>query len=279
MRELISAQELSDRLDDDRVIVLDASLHLPATGRDARAEYAAAHVAGARFLDLAILTDPAATAPNAVPNRAQFAERLAQLGISAGDRVVLYDDSVLRSSARAWFIFKLHGWQDVAILDGGLRAWRSSDLPLESGTPQWDRSSLSETDLSGTGASLRDKEQVRANVRSGAEQVVDARDEARFRGEEGSGSTGHIPGALNVPFTRLLDDDGRFRSADAVRAELQAAGVDADRPIITSCNSGVTACVVLFAARMAGARRLALYDGSWLEWGNDPSTPKASGAA
>lgn len=276
---MISAQELSDRLDDDRLIVLDASLHLPATGRDAHAEYAAAHIPGARFLDLATLTDPAGSAPNAVPTRAQFAERLAQLGISAGDRVVLYDDSVLRSSARAWFVFKLHGWQDVAILDGGLRAWRSSGLPLDSGTPHWERSSLSEADLSATGASLRDKEQVRANVRSGAEQVVDARDEARFRGEEGSGSAGHIPGALNVPFTRMLDDDGRFRSGDAVRAELQAAGVDADRPIITSCNSGVTACVVLFAARMAGARQLALYDGSWVEWGNDPSTPKASGAA
>lgn len=279
MHDLLSPHDLSSQLQDQRLIILDASFHLPASGRDAKAEYAEGHLPGARFLDLATLNDPAGDAPNAVPTAAQFARRLAELGVTAGDKVVLYDDSTLRSSARAWFIFQLYGWPDLAILDGGLAAWRAAGLPLEKGVSKWERSSLTAEDLRRDPAVLRSKAQVRANLGSAAEQMVDARDEARFKGEEGSGSEGHIPGARSVPFTKVLDEGGSFKSPEAIREELSAAGVDLRQPIVTSCNSGVTACVVLFAARLAGAERLALYDGSWLDWGGDPSTPKASGAA
>lgn len=279
MQDLLSPAELSRQLQNQPPVFLDASFHLPSSGRDAQAEYTVGHIPGARFLDLASLSNPDGDAPNAVPTAAQFAERLAQLGVAAGDQVVLYDDSTLRTSARAWFIFRLYGWAEVAILDGGLAAWRKAGLPLEEGLPEWGRSQLTAVDLTRDEARLRDKAQVSANLDRAAEQVVDARDAARFRGEEGSGSEGHIPGARNVPFTRMLDEGGAFKSPDAIREELHQAGVDLDQPIVTSCNSGVTACVVLFGARLAGADKLALYDGSWLDWGGDPATPKEAGEA
>lgn len=282
MNELIDVHRLAADAGKPDAI-LDASLHLPAAGRDARAEFIAGHIPGARFLDLATLTDPAADAPAAVPSIAQFAERLAALGVSAGDRVVLYDDSALRTSARAWFIFRLYGWRDVAVLDGGLAAWRAAGLPLETGAVEPPRSPLAPADLRPAPGALRDKAQVLTNLAARREQIVDARDEGRFTGS--SADTvhglpgGHIPGARNLPFTRLLTADGRFRGEEELRAAFADAGVDLREPIVGSCGSGVTASVVLFAARRLGAERVALYDGSWLDWGADPATPKETGPA
>lgn len=282
MNDLIDVQRLAAS-DGKTGVILDASLHLPGARRDARAEFIAGHIPGARFLDLATLTDPAAEAPGAVPNAEQFAERLRALGVSADDKVVLYDDSALRTSARAWFIFRLYGWRDVAVLDGGLAAWRAAGLPLEAGEAEPVRSSLSSADLRPASDTLRDKAQVLGNLRTRREQIVDARDEGRFTGS--SADTvhglpgGHIPGARNLPFTRLLTGNGRFRDADEMRGVFADAGVDLREPIVGSCGSGVTASVVLFAARRLGAERVALYDGSWLDWGADPATPKETGPA
>lgn len=282
MDSLVTVEDVTKSAEGRAVVVLDASLHLPSAARDARAEFAAGHIPGARFLDLASLSDPAAEAPKAVPSAAQFADRLATLGVEPGAAVILYDDSVLRTSARAWLIFRLHGWRDVAVLDGGLAAWKSAGLPVEPGEAEVARSSLVESDLRRSDGLLRGKAQMLANIEQGAEQVVDARDEDRFNGKADTVHGlpgGHIPGARNLPYTRLLTSDGRLRPDGELRAVFADAGINLAEPIVGACGSGVTASVVLFAARRLGAERLALYDGSWLDWGADPATPKAKGGA
>lgn len=282
MDSLIDARRLAELHRNGDAVILDASLHLPAAGRNAKAEFAGGHIPGARFLDLASLADPEADAPGAVPNPRQFAERLASLGVAPRSPVVLYDDSALRTSARAWFIFRLYGWRDVAILDGGLGAWRAAGLPLEEGAVDMPQSSLAADDLTRDNGALRDKAQMLANLDHRSEQVVDARDADRFTGR--SVDTvhhlpgGHIPGARNLPFTRVLADDGRFRPEEELREEFARAGIDLHAPLTGSCGSGITASVVLFAAHLLGARA-ALYDGSWLDWGSDPATPKELGEA
>ena len=282
MESLIDARRLAELHRTGDTVILDASLHLPAAERDAKAEFAQGHIPGARFLDLANLADPEADAPGAVPNREQFTERLACLGIAPGDHVVLYDDSALRTSARAWFIFRLYGWRDVAVLDGGLGAWRAAGLPLEAGDAGATRSSIEPSDLTRDDRALRNKAHMLGNLEQRREQVVDARDADRFTGR--SVDTvhqlpgGHIPGARNLPFTNMLREDGRFRPLEELRDEFDRAGLDLDAPLTGTCGSGVTASVVLFAAHLLGAQA-ALYDGSWLDWGSDPATPKEVGEA
>ena len=282
MDSLIDARQLAELHRTGDAVILDASLHLPAARRDAKAEFARGHIPGARFLDLASLADPEADAPGAVPSPGQFAERLASLGIAPGNRVVVYDDSALRTSARAWFIFRLYGWRDVAILDGGLGAWRTAGLPLEEGEVSVVRSFPTRSSFERNDGALRDKAQMLANLEHRREQVVDARDADRFTGR--SVDTvhqlpgGHIPGARNLPFTKLLTEDGRFRPKEELRAAFIDAGLDLDAPLTGSCGSGITASVVLFAAHLLGVRA-ALYDGSWMDWGSDPAMPKELGEA
>jgi len=280
MDDLVSTGWLAERLQDAGLVILDASSHLPAN-RDAATEFAAAHIPGARFLDLASWTDPGSDVPSAVPNAAQFAERLQQLGIGAMDRVVIYDDSAVKTSARAWFIFRLHGFTDVAILDGGLGKWRTEGHPLESGTPEPREARGAR---SGPAAfSTRSKHDLLANLELGREQVVDARSEARFRGTEPEAkegvSSGHIPDSLNLPYGELLNEDGTFREPDELGQIFEEAGVDLDQPVVTTCGSGVTAAVLLFALHRMGKGDVSLYDGSWSEWGADPHMPKASEAS
>ncbi len=282
MDSLVSTEWLAEHLAAPDLAVLDASSHLPAAGRDARAEFAAAHIPQARFLDLASLVDPGSDVPAAVPTGHQLEERLAALGIARGQRIVVYDDSDVRTAARAWFILRLRGKAEVAILDGGLGKWRAEGRAVEPGAAAA-LSSLSPGRAAAEPAltAVRTKADLLANLATGAEQVVDARDPGRFTGElpdfRPEVAPGHIPGSRNLPFGQVLDEDGTYKRPDALRAVFATAGIDLARPVVTTCGGGVTAAVLLFALHLAGTDEVALYDGSWADWGHDPATPKALG--
>jgi len=280
MDDLVSTAWLAERLVEPGLVVVDASAHLPDTGRDARAEFEAAHIPGARFLDLDKLKDLSSPVPAALPTAEQFAARMKEIGVNDGDRVVIYDASAVRTSARAWFIFRMHGTREVAILDGGLGKWRAEVRPIESGERTFEAGSFSPQ--SGPG-NVRTKAHMLANIVSDSEQVLDARGAGRFTGEEPEirpgMPSGHIPGACNLPFGRVLKPDGTFRDEAGLRAAFSEAGIDLEKPVVTTCGSGVTASVLLFAMHLLGKDNIALYDGSWSEWAVDPDTPKATGPA
>ncbi len=276
---LVSTDWLADHLGASGLVVLDASHHLPAAARDAAAEFAAAHIPGARFLGLASLFDAGSPVPYAFPTPAQLADRLASLGVASDAAIVIYDDSAIRTSARAWFVLTASGRENVAILDGGLGKWRSEGRALESGAP--DVSPAAPATLTAP-TRVRTKADMLANIDSRAEQVLDARGADRVYG---SGvdpvhgvPNGRIPGARNLPFTEALKADGTYKSPGELRAAFTAAGIDLDAPVAATCGSGVTASVLLFAMHLLGKQDAALYDGSWSEWGSDPATPKAEGA-
>ena len=276
MDQLVSTEWLAARLGAEDLVVIDATMHLPGSDRDARAEFEAGHIRGARFLDLASFIDESSPVPKAFPTPAQFAAKMGELGIAPGSRIVLYDDSAIRSAARAWVIFDSYGEEKVAILDGGLGKWRAEGRDLSSRVFDHSPRPCAQGKC---GRTIVSKDKVRESLGSGNVQIVDARDAARFEGREGSGSQGHIPGARNLPFVALLAEDGTYKSPEEIRTEFTKAGVDLERPIVTSCNSGMTACVLLFGLELAGVRNAALYDGSWMEWGADPATPKEKGEA
>jgi thiosulfate/3-mercaptopyruvate sulfurtransferase len=281
MDSLVSTDWLARELGAPDLKVLDASAHLPATNRDPRAEFAAAHIPGALFLDLPSLKDAASSVPNALPTADQFAARMAELGVNRDDRVVIYDGSDVKTSSRAWFILRMNGMRHIAILDGGLTKWKAEGRPLEKG--QAGPIAATAQPSSADWSNVRSKDHMLANIASGAEQVLDARDAGRFTGETVDTvhglPGGHIPGARNLFFRDLFAEDGTFRSAGEMRAAFEAAGIDLSRPITTTCGSGVTASVLLFALHLLGVDDAALYDGSWSEWGADPATPKETGAA
>ncbi len=280
MDDLVSTAWLAERLGEPDLVVIDASAHLPDAGRDARAEFEAAHIPGARFLDLESLKDVASPVPAALPTAEQFAARMAEIGVRDGDRVVVYDTSAVKTSARAWFICRMHGMEHVAILDGGLGKWRAERRRLERGPMVAAPGAV--TPRPGP-TKVRTKAEVLANVASAEEQLLDARGAARFTGAEPEPRpgmpSGHIPGSRNLPFGRMLKPDGTFRDEAGLRAAFAEAGIDLQRPVVTTCGSGVTAAVLLFALHLLGKDDVALYDGSWSEWGADPSTPKATGPA
>ena len=276
MDKLVSTDWLDARLGADDLVVIDATMHLPDSGRDARAEFEASHIRGARFLDLANFIDEGSQVPKAMPTAAQFADKMSDLGIAPGSRIVLYDDSAIRSAARAWLIFDSYGEEKLAILDGGLGKWREEGKYLSSRV--FDHSPRPRSPGDGS-RDILSKNDVRETLGAGRVQIVDARDAARFEGREGSGSEGHIPGAKNLPFGNLFAQDGTYKSAEEIRVEFERAGVDLEKPVVTSCNSGMTASVLLFGLELVGKRDAALYDGSWMEWGSDPSTPKEKGEA
>lgn len=279
MENLVSTQWLADTIGAADLVVLDASAHLPDAGRDAAAEYAAAHIPGARFLDLGTFTDPDSPVPAALPTAKQFAQKMAALGVPQGARVVVYDDSYVKTAARAWFILRQNGVQ-VAVLDGGLGKWRAEGRPLESGEVSVPAVPFSAGPGPGT---VRFKADMVANLASKAEQVVDARGARRFTGEDSdfrpNVADGHIPGSKNVVFDQVMNADGTYKSPAEIRAAFAAQGVDLDQPVVTTCGGGVTAAVLLFALELAGKHDVALYDGSWSEWGTDPDLPKELGPA
>jgi thiosulfate/3-mercaptopyruvate sulfurtransferase len=279
MDDLVSTHWLAERLGEPGLVVLDATAHVLDPQRNAREEFAGSHIPGARFLDLTSLTDPDSPVPAALPSAAQFAERMEQLGVHQGDRLVLYDDTPARTSARAWFIARMYG-VGVAILDGGLGKWRGEGRPVESGASAPPRARFSSAP--GMGA-VRTNADVLANIATREEQLLDARGAGRFSGQEPEPRpdlpSGHIPGSRNLPYARVLNEDGTFKEPEALRGAFEAAGIDLRQPVVTTCGSGVTAAVLLFALHLLGKEDVALYDGSWSEWAADPATPKATGAA
>lgn len=278
---LVSTAWLADHLGHPTLRVVDASSYLASANRDARAEYAARHIPGAVRADIDWLSDESSPLPHTFPSAAQFAERVGALGIGNESAVVVYDGSGQNFSApRFWFMLRAFGHARVAVLDGGLVKWMAEGRPVTAAAtpivPAVFRATLDAT-------RLRDLAQVRANLDTGQEQVVDARSPGRFAAHEPEPRPGvrggHIPGSRNLHYARLVHADGTLRSADELRALVVEAGLDPARPIVCSCGSGLTACAIVLALEVAGAPGAAVYDGSWTEWGSRADTPVETGAA
>lgn len=279
MDALVTTEWLANELGANDLRVVDATLFMAEHGRDAAAEYDAGHIPGAVFMDLAELADSASPLPAMLPSPEKFASRMQSLGLGDGSRIVLYDDSPLKTSARAWWMLHTFGAHDVAILDGGIAKWKAEGRALATGKETLRHRHFTVwADTSG----VRTLEQMKANVESGAEQVLDARSPARFTGAEPdprpATHAGHIPGSKNLYYADLFNADGTWKTGDALKAAFDGAGVDLARPLVTTCGSGLTAGALSFAAHLLGVRA-PVYDGAWAEWGAYRATPKAMGLA
>ncbi len=277
MDSLVSTDWLEKHLGEPDLVVVDASWHMPASGRSGRDEYLHAHIPGARFLDIDRLSDHSNPAPHMLPGAEDFAEAMERLGIGRDDRIVVYDNSPIHTAARGWFTLRHFGAANVAILDGGFQKWVAEGRRTESGEP-------AHRDARFKTSEFREDAVTKEDILAGAGcALVDARGKARFEATEPEPrpgiAGGHIPGARNLPFGLLFDDQGCFKSREELRRAFDAAGLDPSKPFIASCGSGVTATSLIFAAHLLGDDAGKLYDGSWTEWGADPSTPKAVGPA
>jgi thiosulfate/3-mercaptopyruvate sulfurtransferase len=278
MESLVSTEWLAGHLGEPDLVVVDCSWHMPASGRRGRDEYLQSHIPGARFLDIDELSDRSNPAPHMLPSAEEFGRAMERLGIGRDDRIVVYDNSPTRNAARGWFMLRHFGAGKVAVLDGGFQKWTAEGRPTESGEPAAREARFDPEERRGE---VVTKEQILAGeVRT---PLLDARSKARFEGTEGDPrpgvEPGHIPGACNLPFGALYNEDGTFKSRDEIRRLFAAADVDPFEPFTASCGSGVTAISLIFAAHLLGNDSTRLYDGSWAEWGSDPAAPKALGPA
>ena len=276
---LIDTATLQSQLAEPDLAVIDASWYLPSAGRDAHAEYLSAHVPGALFFDIDVIADTSTGLPHMLPKPEPFAKVMGALGLSDTMRYVVYDGAGIFSAARVWWTLRTYGVRDVRVLQGGLPKWRAEGRPLEAGEVRRPPATfIAHLDKS----ALADQQAVARVLKTGDAQVVDARSAERFRGDapepRAGVPSGHIPGSLNLPYTEL-NNDGQLKEADEIEAAFKRAGVDLDKPIVTSCGSGVTAAIVSLAASSVGHPDLSLYDGSWTEWGSRPDLPVAKGDA
>lgn len=275
---LVSTAWLAERLDAPDLKIVDASWYLPGENRDAKAEFALAHIPGAVFFDIDEIAADDTPLPHMLPPPVKFASRVRKLGIGDGSRIVVYDGWGIRGAARVWWTFRAMGHEDVVVLDGGLPKW------IAEGRPVTDRlSPPRERHFTVRVANdlVRDRGQVARALETGREQIVDARPAARFRGEAPEPrpglKSGHMPGAMNVPVSEVIAPDGTLKSPEALAELLEQAGVDLKKPVVTSCGSGITAAVLALALARLGRWRTAVYDGSWAEWGAAEGAPVVTG--
>lgn len=275
---LVETDWLAKHLDAPDIIVLDASFHLPGSGRDAAREFSETHIPGALFFDIEEISNTASPLPHMLPAPEKFSSRVRKMGIGDGMRVVAYDKTNMSGAARAWWMFRVMGFKDVAVLNGGFGKWQAEGRAVQSGEPRR-RTERHFTARMNSGL-VRDLGDIMRVLDSGAMQIVDARAAGRFAGTDPEPRPvprrGHIPGSKNVPFTGLLNPDGTMRSPDEIKAIFAASGVDSAKPVVASCGSGVTACVIALALAMTGNETAAVYDGSWVEW-SEADTPVETG--
>ena len=279
MDALVTTEWLANELGANDLRVVDATYFGPADKRDPAKEYEAGHIPGAVFMDLAELADTSTDLPSMLPSPEKFASRMQSLGLGDGSRIVLYDDSQWHTAARAWFMLRTFGAHDVAILDGGIAKWKAEGRDLATGKEQLRHRHFT---VWADDKGVRTLDQVKANIDSKAEQLLDARSAARFSGEEPdprpATHAGHIPGSKNLPVDEIYNADGTWKQGDELKAAFEGAGIDLAKPVVTTCGSGITASALAFGLHLLG-NEAAVYDGSWSEWGADRSTPKATGAA
>ena len=267
-KTLVSTEWLADHLKDPDLRIFDASWYLPDMGRDGKAEYDAAHIPGARYFDLDELSDQRSELPHMAPPPEKFISRMRAMGVGDGHQVVVYDGAGMFSAARVWWLFRLMGKTDIAVLDGGFGKWQAEGRPVEDMPPLMRDRHIT---VSRQNQLVKDVTQVAAAAKLKDHEILDARSPSRFRGEEPEPRpglrSGHIPGSKNVHYRTLLNGDGTMKTPEALKKVFDAAGVDLSKPVITSCGSGVTAAIISLALERIGHRNHALYDGSWAEWG------------
>ena len=277
---LVETDWLATHLNAPDLVVFDASWHLPGTSRNAHVEFEEAHIPGALFFDIDEICHQGSPLPHMLPSTVEFASRMKQLGVGDGTRIVAYDADGIFSAARVWWMLRVMGHEDIAVLNGGLRKWKLEEHTIEDG-PQRNRTPKHFTPRLNSSL-IKDRHDILKLIKSPGQPIVDARPAGRFRGEQAEPRpglrSGHIPGSSNIPHSSVLNSDGTMKPVEQLQLIFNNAGVDTTGQIIATCGSGVTASVLALALARMGRLDTAIYDGSWAEWGADENLPLATGA-